>query len=39
MLTEIRDILAEQEGRPKETTLPGTGPSPDSAETTSADKS
>jgi large conductance mechanosensitive channel len=39
MLTEIRDILAEQAGRPKQTTLPGTGPSPDSAETTSADKS
>jgi large conductance mechanosensitive channel len=39
MLTEIRDILAEEAGRPKETTLPGTGPSPDSAETTSADKS
>jgi large conductance mechanosensitive channel len=38
MLTEIRDILAEQADRPKQTVGPGTGPSPDSAEFTSADK-
>ena len=39
MLTEIRDLLAEEAGKPKRTTGPGTGPSPDSAETTSADRS
>jgi large conductance mechanosensitive channel len=38
MLTEIRNLLAGQAGKPKQTTGPGTGPSPDSAETTSADK-
>jgi large conductance mechanosensitive channel len=37
MLTEIRDILAEEAGREKQTVGPGTGPSPDSAEMTSAD--
>jgi large conductance mechanosensitive channel len=37
MLTEIRDILAEEAGRAKQTVGPGTGPSPDSAEITSAD--
>ena len=39
LLTEIRDILAEEAGRPKQTIGPGTGPSPDTAETTSADRS
>jgi large conductance mechanosensitive channel len=38
ILTEIRDILAEEAGREKQTTGPGTGPSPDTAETTSADR-
>ncbi|MDT5095987.1 MAG: large conductance mechanosensitive channel [Mycobacterium sp.] len=38
LLVEIRDLLAgDQRGR--YTTGPGTGPSPDTAETTSADKS
>jgi large conductance mechanosensitive channel len=37
MLTEIRDLLAEQNGTAPKTTLPGTGPSPDSAKVTSAD--
>lgn len=36
LLTEIRDIMTE-DGRPKLTTGPGAGPSPDTAETTSAD--
>ncbi|OBA86336.1 large-conductance mechanosensitive channel [Mycobacteriaceae bacterium 1482268.1] len=38
LLTEIRDLLADQAGKPKQTTGPGTGPTPDTAETTSADK-
>jgi large conductance mechanosensitive channel len=38
LLTEIRDLLADANGAPKKTTGPGTGPSPDTAETTSADK-
>lgn len=38
LLTEIRDLMAEQQGAPKLTTGPGTGPSPDTAKTTSADK-
>jgi large conductance mechanosensitive channel len=36
LLTEIRNILA---GTPGATTTPGSGPSPDTAETTSGDKS
>ena len=39
ILTEIRDLLAEEAGRPKQVTGPGTGPSPDTAEFTSADRS
>ena len=40
ILTEIRDILAESNGSSgKHVTGPGTGPSPDTAETTSADRS
>jgi large conductance mechanosensitive channel len=40
ILTEIRNILAETNGSSgKHVTGPGTGPSPDTAETTSADKS
>ena len=38
IMTEIRDILAENAGRTKQVTGPGTGPSPDTAETTSADR-
>src|ERR1700758_3075626 len=38
MLTEIRDLLAADGQRSPRTTRPGTGPSPDTAETTSADK-
>ncbi|TFV61087.1 large-conductance mechanosensitive channel protein MscL [Mycobacterium sp. PS03-16] len=38
LLTEIRDLLAENADSPKLTTGPGTGPSPDTAETTSADR-
>jgi large conductance mechanosensitive channel len=38
LLTEIRDILAEEAGREKQTVGPGTGPSPDTAETTSGDR-
>jgi large conductance mechanosensitive channel len=38
ILTEIRDLLAA-DGQGPRTTGPGTGPSPDTAETTSADKS
>jgi large conductance mechanosensitive channel len=38
ILTEIRDLLAEDAGKPKQVTGPGTGPSPDTAETTSADR-
>src|SRR5882757_7143677 len=37
ILTEIRDLLADQSGTPKQTLGPGTGPSPDTAETTSGD--
>ena len=37
ILTEIRDLLAEQQGAEKQVTGPGTGPSPDTAEVTSAD--
>lgn len=40
LLTEIRDLLHEGNGGSGEhVTGPGTGPSPDTAETTSADKS
>lgn len=38
LLTEIRDILSENGQQGSHTTGPGTGPSPDTAETTSADK-
>lgn len=38
LLTEIRDLMAAEAGVAKQTTGPGTGPSPDTAETTSADK-
>ncbi|WP_193047901.1 large-conductance mechanosensitive channel protein MscL [Mycolicibacterium baixiangningiae] len=38
LLTEIRNILADTSGTPRQTAGPGTGPSPDTAETTSADK-
>lgn len=37
LLTEIRNILADTSGTPRQATGPGTGPSPDTAETTSAD--
>ena len=36
--TEIRNLLADEAGKPKQVTGPGTGPSPDTAETTSADR-
>jgi large conductance mechanosensitive channel len=40
LLTEIRNILVETNGQSgKHVSGPGTGPSPDTAETTSADKS
>jgi large conductance mechanosensitive channel len=39
ILTEIRDILSSDGQAGRHTTGPGTGPSPDTAETTSADKS
>ncbi|MGE2688596.1 large-conductance mechanosensitive channel protein MscL [Mycolicibacterium pulveris] len=41
LLTEIRDLLAETNGSPsgRHVSGPGTGPSPDTAKTTSADKS
>jgi large conductance mechanosensitive channel len=39
LLTEIRNLLAEGGGDGKRVTGPGTGPSPDTAKTTSADKS
>ena len=40
ILTEIRNILAETNGQSgKHVTGPGTGPSPDTAKTTSADRS
>ena len=35
LLTEIRNILADISGTPRQVTGPGTGPSPDTAETTS----
>ncbi|MGY4713080.1 large-conductance mechanosensitive channel protein MscL [Mycolicibacterium sp. CBM1] len=38
LLTEIRDLLADASGTPKQVTGPGTGPSPDTATTTSADR-
>jgi large conductance mechanosensitive channel len=38
LLTEIRDLLADASGEPKKVTGPGSGPSPDTAATTSADK-
>lgn len=38
LLTEIRDLLADASGTPKQVTGPGTGPSPDTARTTSADR-
>lgn len=39
LLTEIRNILAESNGAVgRHTSAPGSGPSPDTAETTSADK-
>jgi large conductance mechanosensitive channel len=38
LLTEIRDLLAAESGAPKRVTGPGTGPSPDTAEVTSADR-
>jgi large conductance mechanosensitive channel len=37
LLTEIRDLLSDG-GSGKHVTGPGTGPSPDTADTTSADK-
>jgi large conductance mechanosensitive channel len=40
LLTEIRNLLAETDGQSgKHVSGPGTGPSPDTAKTTSADKS
>jgi large conductance mechanosensitive channel len=40
ILTEIRNILAETNGQSgKHVSGPGTGPSPDTAKATSADKS
>ena len=38
ILTEIRDLLVAERGAEKPTTGPGTGPSPDTADTTSADR-
>lgn len=38
LLTEIRNILADTSGTPRQVTGPGTGPSPDTAETTSGDR-
>ncbi|MBV9091497.1 MAG: large-conductance mechanosensitive channel protein MscL [Mycobacteriaceae bacterium] len=38
LLTEIRDILSSDGQAGRHTTTPGTGPSPDTATTTSADK-
>lgn len=38
ILTEIRNLLADQQGVARQTTGPGTGPSPDTAEVTSADR-
>jgi large conductance mechanosensitive channel len=39
LLTEIRDLLSDGAAGDKRVTGPGSGPSPDTAETTSADKS
>jgi large conductance mechanosensitive channel len=39
MLTEIRDLLAANGQRAARTTVPATGPGPDTAGTTNADKS
>jgi large conductance mechanosensitive channel len=39
LLTEIRNLLADGSGTPRQVTGPGTGPSPDTAETTSGDRS
>jgi large conductance mechanosensitive channel len=39
LLTEIRDLLSDGAADDKRVTGPGSGPSPDTAETTSADKS
>ena len=38
LLTEIRDLLSENGSSGKHVTASGTGPSPDTAKTTSADK-
>lgn len=38
ILTEIRNLLADQQGVERQVTGPGTGPSPDTATVTSADK-
>ena len=38
VLTEIRDLLADQTGAVKQVTGPGTGPSPDTAKHTSGDR-
>ncbi len=38
LLTEIRDLLSSDGQAGRHTTGPGTGPSPDTAKTTSADK-
>ena len=38
LLTEIRDLLAAEAGKTPQVTGPGTGPSPDTAEITSADR-
>ena len=38
ILTEIRDLLADQAGAVKQVTGPGTGPSPDTAKYTSGDR-
>ncbi|WP_167097993.1 large-conductance mechanosensitive channel protein MscL [Mycobacterium sp. DL592] len=38
LLTEIRDLLADASGTPKQVTGPGTGPSPDTATYTSGDR-
>jgi large conductance mechanosensitive channel len=38
LLAEIRNILADTSGTARQVTGPGTGPSPDTAETTSGDR-
>ena len=38
LLTEIRNLLADQQGVERQVSGPGTGPSPDTAAVTSADK-